>query len=191
MSSKIVFVCGSPGAGKSSIIEGIAPNKKYKVVNVGTLMTDTAVKNGLVKTRDELRFLDKEKLNGLQIKVFKEVTEMSGNIILDTHATVEQNGRYFPGISVEHTPHLDKLVAFIYIDSLTQDIAKRRKGDRTRRRENERLELIDVQREINLSIISTCSTFLNVPLYVVFNEQGALDASIKQFKSHLKDIFGA
>lgn len=81
-------------------------------------------------------------------------------------------------------------MALVYVDALTKDIAKRRKGDRTRRRENERIELIDVQREINLSILSTCSTTLDLPLYVVFNGQGALENSVAHLKEHLTDIFG-
>jgi adenylate kinase len=190
MANKIVFLCGSPGAGKSSVIEGISSNKNYKVLNVGTIMTNNAVKKGQVKDRDEIRFLNRETYNELQVEAFKEISGMEGNIILDTHATVQQNGRYLPGISIENTQHLKRLVAFIYIDALTQDIVRRRKSDKTRRRENERLELIDVQRFINISILSTCSTYLDLPLYVVFNEQGELELSINELKSHLKDIFG-
>lgn len=191
MPNKIVFICGSPGAGKTSMINGISSNPNYKIVNVGTLMTELAIKKAYVKTRDEIRFLDKARLNEMQIYVFDEISKMDGNIILDTHATVEQNGRYLPGISLEYASHLKNLVAFVYIDALTQDIAGRRKGDKTRRRENERVELIDVQREINLSILSACSAHFNLPLYVVFNEQGKVEASINHLKSHLKDIFGA
>jgi adenylate kinase len=191
MTNKIVFICGSPGAGKSSMIDGISSKKSYKVVNVGTVITDLATKKKYVKNRDEIRSLKKERFNELQVAAFKEISKMKGNIVLDTHATVEQDGRYYPGISLEQIPHLKGLVGFIYIDSLTQDIAKRRKGDRTRRRENERLELIDVQRLINISVLSTCATALNLPLYVIFNEQGKLDSSIGRLKAQLKDVFGA
>ncbi|MDE1870645.1 MAG: AAA family ATPase [Candidatus Micrarchaeota archaeon] len=191
MANKIVFVCGSPGAGKSTIVNSIAKDRKYKVLNMGTLMMDIALSKKYVKDRDELRFMSRERVNELQILTFQRISKMNGNIILDTHATVEENGRYLPGFAVSHINHLKRLVGFVYIDSLTSDIAKRRKSDRTRRRENERLDFIDVQREINLSILSTCSTYFDMPLYVVFNEQGKLRESIKQTKSHLKDIFGA
>jgi adenylate kinase len=190
MSNRIVFICGSPGAGKTTIIESIAKNKDYKILNVGSLMMKSALKKHYVKSRDDIRFLSRDRINELQIQTFKDISKMNGNIILDTHATVEQRGRYVPGFSIEHTKHLNKLVAFIYIDSLTQDISRRRKGDKTRRRENEKLEMIDVQRLINVSILSTCATELNLPLYVVFNEQGELNFSILELKAHLKDIFG-
>ncbi len=131
-----------------------------------------------------------DRFNEVQIAAFKEISKMEGNIILDTHATVEQNGRYLPGITFGKSSHLETLVAFIYIDALTEDIAKRRKGDKTRRRENERLELVDVQREINISILSACSAYLDVPLYVVFNEQDALEASVDELGVHLKEICG-
>jgi adenylate kinase len=190
MANKIVFVCGSPGAGKSSIINGIAQDSNYKLVNVGTLMMQTELAKKYVKNRDEIRFLSKAKINELQIETFKEISKMEGNIVLDTHATLEQNGRYIPGITIGHREHLNKLVGFIYIDALTQDISRRRKDDHSRRREHERLELIDVQRLVNVSILSTCATMMDLPLYVVFNEQGELDQTIKGFKDHLKDVFG-
>lgn len=191
MANKIVFVCGSPGAGKSTIVNSIAKEGRCKVLNVGTLMMDIALKKKYVKDRDELRFLSRARINELQIMAFDKVSRMNGNILLDTHATVEENGRYIPGFAITHISHLKKLAGFVYIDSLTKDIAKRRKSDRTRRRENEKLDFIDVQREINLSILSTCSTYFDIPLYVVFNEQGKLKESIRRAEAHLKDIFGA
>jgi len=192
MPNKIVFICGSPGAGKSTILGMLSKQKKkYRVLNVGTLMTDLATKKGIVKDRDDLRFLPGPTLSGIQAKVFDKISAMNGTIILDTHATVEQNGRYLPGISIENVKHLHRLVGFAYIDSLTSDIEKRRKSDRTRRRENERPELIDVQRLINVSILSTCATYLNLPLFVVFNEQGKLNQSVKMLRTHLEKLYGA
>ncbi len=190
MSKKIVFVCGSPGAGKSSVVGGISSNGNYKIVNVGNLMEVMARTKGYAKDRDEIRFLSKERYDELQIAAFKMISEMEGNIVLDTHATVEQNGRYMPGITFGKAAHLKGLAAFMYIDALTQDIESRRKDDRTRRRENERPELVDVQREINMSILSACSTYLDLPFYVIFNERGKLESSVNELKVHLKEIFG-
>lgn len=190
MSNKIVFVCGSPGAGKSSVINGIPANNGYKIVNVGNLMEEVAIEKGYAKDRDELRFVSKERYDELQITVFRKISEMEGNIVLDTHATVEQNGRYMPGITFGKSAHLKSLAAFVYIDALTKDIEERRRGDKTRRRENERPELLDVQREINMSILSACSAYLDVPFYVIFNEHGKLENSVRELNVHLKDVFG-
>jgi adenylate kinase len=191
MPNGIVFVCGSPGAGKSTIVNRLAKNRNYRVLNVGTLMMEIAIKKKYVKDRDQLRFLGSKRLLQLQKETFSKVSGMKGNIILDTHATVEQNGRYVPGISINAARNLGGLAGLIYIDALTEDILKRRKSDRTRRRENERPELIDIQRPINISILSACSVFFNIPLYVVFNEQGRLESSVAQMRKHLKNIFGA
>ncbi len=190
MPNKIVFLCGSPGAGKSTVISMLSKDIKYTVINVGTLMTDLAKKKGVVTDRDELRFLPGGTLSNLQIQVFDDISKMSGNIILDTHATVEQNGRYLPGVSIESVQHLHKLIGFVYIDSLTSDIEKRRKED-TRRRENERPELIDVQRLVNISIMSTCATYFDLPLFVVFNEQDKLEESVNMLRVHLEKLYGA
>ncbi|MGD0510215.1 MAG: AAA family ATPase [Candidatus Micrarchaeaceae archaeon] len=190
MTNKIVFVCGSPGAGKSTLVNRLAKNKNYKVLNAGTLMMDFAVKKKYVKNRDELRFLSNKKVSSLRAEFLMEISKINGNVILDSHATVQQNGRYLPGITAQDVKYLKGLVGFVYIDSVTGDILKRRVDDRTRRRENERADLIDVQRLINISIISAYSTDFNIPLYVVFNQQGKLAQSMKQITSHMKDAFG-
>ncbi len=191
MSGKIVFVCGSPGAGKSSIVNAVSKSKKYRVVNVGTLMTELGIKKGQIKDRDEIRSMGVGKLDALQMDAFGKVLKMDGNIVLDTHATVEQNGRYVPGISADVIRKLRHVSALVYIDALTSDIVKRRKGDRTRRRENERTELIDVQRIMNIAVLSSCAATFNIPFYVIFNEQNSLDRCIGELKSHLDEVFGA
>ena len=136
MPNKIVFVCGSPGAGKSSVIGGIIANRNYTVVNVGNRMEEAAINKGYARDRDDIRFMSKEHFDELQVSVFKKISEMEGNIVLDTHATVEQNGRYLPGITFGKSGHLKSLVAFVYIDALTVDIETR---ERMTRREEGRM----------------------------------------------------
>lgn len=190
MPNKIVFVCGSPGAGKSTLVNRLAKNKNYKVLNAGNLIMEHAIKKGHVKNRDELRFLSNKETSALRAEILVEISKINGNVILDSHATVQQNGRYLPGITAHDVKNLKNLVGIVYVDSITKDILKRRVDDKTRRRENEIPDLIDVQRLINISIISAYSTDFNIPLYVVFNQQGKLATSLRQITSHMKDAFG-
>ena len=189
MARKVVLVAGSPGAGKTSVLAGVTSDK-YKKVGMGTLMLEEAARLGYAKDRDYLRFMDVDKLHELKLAALKRIAKMEGNIIIDTHASVEHNARYVPGITFKDIENLKDLSAIIYIDSFTEDIVARRSGDSTRKREDERLELIDIQRLINVSVLSTCASCLGIPIYVVLNMQDKLNDSINEMKSHLVSVFG-
>ncbi len=189
MARKVVLVAGSPGAGKTSILAGVS-SKSYTKVGMGTLMLEEAARLGYAKDRDYLRFMDVDKLHELKLAALKRIGKMDGNIIIDTHASVEHNSRYVPGITFKDIENLKDLAAIVYIDAFTTDIVRRRENDRTRKREDERLELVDIQRLINVSVLSTCAACLGIPIYVVLNMQDKLEDSISEMKSHLVSVFG-
>ncbi len=191
MANRIAFVAGSPGAGKTSVLRGIGNYNGAKVLNMGSMILELAVKKRLVKNRDEIRYMKSGNITGLRREVLEKIAKMDGNIIIDTHASVEEGGRYVPGLSMSDLKIIKGLRGFVYIDAFTEDIVRRRKMDRKRKRENERLELIDMQRLMNVSILSSCASYLNVPLYVVLNKQGELGSSLTQLRKHLAEIFGA
>ena len=187
--NRIVIITGSPGVGKSTLIKSLTENGKYKILNVGDVMLDLAIKEGAVKGRDELRFLKDDEIRRLQDKTFIDIAHMEGNIILDTHASVESNGRFVPGVPLETMRIIRRNVrAMIYIDALTTEIIERATGDKHRLRNTDRA-FIDAQRRINLSILSMYSAYLNIPLYIIFNRQDELAESIKSLKEHLEQIF--
>ncbi|HUY69949.1 MAG TPA: AAA family ATPase [Candidatus Baltobacteraceae bacterium] len=187
--NNIVIITGSPGVGKSTMIRSIAEGGKYNIINVGTFMLEIAMKEGIVKDRDELRFLNKDVVRKLQDRTFTDIAKMEGKIILDTHASVESNGRFVPGVPFDTMSIIrNNIHGIIYIDALTEEIMKRARGD-TKRTRNTDEAFIDAQRGINLSILSMYSTYLNIPLYVIFNRQDRLDEGVKSLKEHLEQIF--
>lgn len=191
MSNRIVIVASSPGAGKTTIISSVAGNGRYTIVNMGTLMLDIAMKGGYVEHRDQLRFLPNETMTALRNAAFKHIAQLPGRVIVDTHASVEQNGRYLPGLPVDAVNLLKGgLAGFIYIDASTEDVMKRRKSDKTRKRENEDSALVDLQRLINIAALSHYSSHFNVPLYVIINRQNQLGISVESFRGKIKEIFG-
>ena len=139
---------------------------------MGTMMLEVGQKLGYVTDRDQIRFLDLKKFNEVRNKALDEIEEMSGNIIIDTHASVGENGRYLPGFPVHFLDKLGHVKGLIYIDATTKDIMARRKADKTRKREDDDEPTIDAQRLINISMLSFASAYLNVPLYVVINRHG-------------------
>lgn len=187
---KIAIVMGTPSAGKSSLVDSVKKNSKYTVVNVGDIMRDIAVKEKYVRDRDQIRYLPVDEQEELRTKAIAKIAKLQGDVILDTHASVEQHGRFFPGLSYYMMTHLKHTVALFYVDALTKHIMRRRVADKSRHREIEPEWLINMQRDINLAIVSYYSTYLNIPLYLIINEDGKLASSIKDFRGKLEDAFG-
>ncbi len=187
---KLAIVIGTPSSGKTSLVDSVKNDRRYKIINLGDIMQDIAVREKYVKNRDKLRYLPMEKQEELRTKAVATVSRENGDVILDTHATVEQHGRFFPGLSFYMMTHLKHTVAIFYIDALTEHIIRRRKADKSRHREIEPEWLINTQRDINLAIASYYSTYLNIPLYLIVNEDGKLPSSIRDFRGKLEDAFG-
>ena len=81
-----------------------------------------------VKQRDELRYLDGNKFNELRNMAINKINSTEGNIIIDTHASVGENGRYMPGLPLGALDQFNhRVTGLIYIDAPTKDILDRRK----------------------------------------------------------------
>jgi adenylate kinase len=115
---------------------------------------------------------------------------MEGNIIIDTHASIGEHGRYMPGLPGDVVSGIkSSLKALICIDALTSKIILRRERDTTRHREVEGPETINMQRMINVSALSAITQEYNVPLFVLFNEEDKQDESVRIFKKYVDYIF--
>ena len=188
--ARIVVVTGSPGVGKTTLVKSLGGDPSFRIMSVADEMLPLAAEKGWAKHRDELRYMDNEQITTLRNYAFEKIAASDGNVIIDTHATVEQNGRYVPGLPGDAMEKFKGLMAgIIYIDASTDDILARRESDKERVREKEARHIIHMQRAINISALSYYSSYLNVPLYVVTNRQGRLDESMEKFKSCIYDAF--
>ncbi|MGC8566114.1 MAG: adenylate kinase [Caldisphaera sp.] len=142
---KVVIVTGVPGVGKTTVLsltqeKAKKYNIKIKVVNFGTFMLDTAVKEGLVKNRDEIRYLTMRKQLDLQQLAAKKIIEESskelnenGYLIIDTHAIVKTPAGYLPGLPKHVLDELKPdLIAVIEADA--KEIFNRQLKDTSRMR---------------------------------------------------------
>ena len=98
MAKNIILVAGTPGSGKTTVLKGVGTSFNSTIVNMGSMMLEVAQKLGYVTDRDQLRSLDLRKFNEVRSRALDEIEEMDGNIIIDTHASIEENGRYMPGL---------------------------------------------------------------------------------------------
>jgi adenylate kinase len=189
--SRILIVAGSPGSGKTTLLSSRAIRSKYKVVTMGDLMAKAAIAKGLVRNRDEIRRLPIAANKRISAAAAREIARIGGNIVLETHASVEADGRFIPGLLAEHMRVWGNVVGLVYLDSTNEEIIRRRMRDRSRIREHESAEWLDRQRIVNLAALSYHSASLNIPLYIIDNRQGKMNASVKEFIAHAKDAFGA
>ncbi|MEM4069670.1 MAG: AAA family ATPase, partial [Thermoplasmata archaeon] len=81
-----IVVTGVPGVGKSTIMDGVAKNIDYKIVNFGDIMLEKAREIG-VKNRDEIRKLTVDKQRELQRLAGEYIGKMD-NVIVDTHMSI-------------------------------------------------------------------------------------------------------
>jgi adenylate kinase len=183
MAKKLVIIMGHNGSGKSTLVATLQSSKKYKVVNLGEVMHELAREKKLVKQPDQIKDLAENVQEDLRNEAVKYVSRMPGNVVLDTHSTVEQHGRFLPGLHHYVTDQLRHVSGFLYIDADPGTILKRTNKDRKEEWS------ISMQKNINLAILSYHAAQLGVPLYVVSNDEGELWQAQEQVSKHIDSIF--
>jgi adenylate kinase len=189
-----VIVVGIPGAGKSTIVDRVAKLcKEYKLVNVGDMMLEVGKKKGYLTENDNhdtMRGRSDDERKELIREVFNEIAKMKGDVIVDTHASISKHGRFMPGLPGDVISGIKgSLKGVICIDAPTENIIIRREKDTTRQREVDSIEMIDMQRMINISEVSAISQAYNVPLYVLFNQENMQEESVARFKRYVDNAF--
>ncbi len=185
MAKKLVIVMGHNGSGKNSLVASIQKNSKYKVVNIGNVMHELAKKRNLVKNQDQIKDLDEDVREDLRNEAVRRISKMDGNVILDTHISAEQHGRFLPGLHHYLTDQLSHVSGFLYVDADPETILKRTNKDK-----KEKFS-ISMQKEINLAILSYHASQLGVPLYVINNDDDNFEKAQSQISKHLESIFTA
>lgn len=96
---RIVLVA-VPGAGKSTIMKAAQKLKPdIKIVNFGDQMLKIAKERYGIQDRDEMRKrLSLEAYQALQEEAAKEIASFSGDLLIDTHASVKMARGFYPGL---------------------------------------------------------------------------------------------
>lgn len=176
--TKIILVFGLPGAGKTTLINGLTNlDSSYHRLSGGSLINAELPQ----EDRDKLRklgenqiLLNQEKLVlNFQIKL----KQLKGKkIIFDGHCVVKDGNKIveIPVTVIERlTPDL-----IVFVDVEPKTIAERRSEDANRPdRESESIEQLQKQRDLQISICKNYSELLNVPLKVqsIPNTEAMLD----------------
>lgn len=99
---KIVLVA-VPGAGKSTTLQILKKMKPdVKIVNFGDVMFEIAKEKYGIKDRDEMRKkLSLEEYRKLQLEAARRISEIKGDVIIDTHLAIKTPNGYYPGLPTE------------------------------------------------------------------------------------------
>lgn len=193
--SKLAIVGGVPGVGKTTVINKTLEfaqkeNIEIKTIVYGSIMMDIARDNYNVQHRDELRKLSPEDQKEIQKEAARRIHQISlGNLtIVDTHYAIKiHSGLYLQGlpkwVSDELKPNL-----LVLIETIPEDIAKRRNYDVTRERDEENIDQLLQHQEMNRTIATTICQNTGALLGIVVNKQGELDTAANQLYNFLKRL---
>ncbi|NON62529.1 adenylate kinase [Acidianus sp. RZ1] len=139
---KIGIVTGIPGVGKTTVLSKVSEilkeNKvRFKIMNYGDYMLNSALQGQYVSNRDEMRKLPLSTQRELQLIAAKKIVEESitlgeeGIAFVDTHAIIKTPSGYLPGLPKHIVEILSPRVIFL-LESDPQNIINRQSKDRER-----------------------------------------------------------
>jgi adenylate kinase len=189
--TKLILATGTAGAGKTTILTRLSElnGNKIKVINMGTEMLQIAKEKYNINDRDQLRRMDDKTVISVRNAIMQKVIESKEDAIIDTHASVKQGRRYRPGFSIDELEKI-RISAIIYIDTTSEEVLERSVSDITRKRAYETIAEIDEWRSVNISIISTFAVYLNIPIYIIYNQEGKQNEAAEELDRITKEILG-
>ncbi len=185
---KFIITTGTPGSGKSTILSKLDNINKISLAD--EMLRGAQNMANITGDRDKLHGLSDDEITAIRAEALKRIGGTSENAMIDTHASVKKGTRYVPGITTEGLGTLNKVGAILYIDATAQEIMARRKNDKTRVREDETVGEIEEQRIVNISLIAAFAFSLNVPVYIVHNQEGKAEEAVNEVKRIVKEILG-
>lgn len=189
--TKLILVTGTAGAGKTSILTRLSElnGNSIRVLNMGTEMMDMTREKYNITDRDQLRRMDDKTVISIRNAIMQKIIESKEDTIIDTHASVKQGRRYRPGFSIDELQRI-RISAIIYIDTSSEEVLARSRIDPSRKRAYENSAEIDEWRSVNISIISTFAVYLNIPIYIIYNQEGKQDEAAAELDRITKEIIG-
>lgn len=171
-----IIVTGIPGVGKTTVMEAAAKARDLRIAVFGSVMFEVAQAEGLAKTRDEMRKLAPDVQKSIQREAAVRIAGM-GNVIVDTHCTVKTPKGYLPGLPVWVLEAL-KPSTIVLVEAVDEEIAHRRAGDSTRRRDEDTVEAIAEHQEFNRRFAAAYATLTGATLCTVHNSNGKVEQAV-------------
>ena len=182
----VYIVTGTPGVGKTTVLNEAIKGRNLKVVVFGDTMFEIAKEMGLVRSKDEMRTKIKlETYKQIQEKAAEKTAKMGGDIIVDTHAAIKRVDGYYPGLPEQVLKKLNPK-AIVVIEARPSDIELRRKDDLSRMRTDfGGAEQVIEYQNINRAFVAAYSALTGCLFKIIVNEQG----KILEAAEKLREVF--
>lgn len=187
---KVVLITGVPGVGSSTVVKALQKRGTvpFNYLNFGDIMLRLGENKNYLKDRDQIRKLPVKKQKELQLLSAVEIQERTYQILLvDTHCTIKTPEGYLPGFPRTILEQLDP-AAIIIIEAEPKDIANRRKGDQTRKRDIDSPEQIAEHQHMNRLAAISYGVLVGSPVMVIKNETDRLEQAADELEDILKRI---
>ncbi len=171
----------------------IAPKfKNFKIMNFGEVMIQVCKEKGYLKeaTHDNMRILPSATQKRIRKDAWDLIESQKENLLVDTHAFVEHTGLFLPGLPVEEINVLKGLCGLLCVDADNDTLRSRAARDKKRIRAGMNDLALNNYRNANTAALAYLSTHLNIPLYIIYNEDGKLDQAADVLEMHIRDAFG-
>ena len=178
---KLVVLTGIPGSGSTTLLNKALEEVDYVHLNYGDIMTEIAIKEGIVEHRDELRKLPAETQKEIQAQAAKEIKERSesDNVIVDTHCTINTPAGFLPGLPIWVLEQLQP-DQFVLVEANPDEIIYRRLNDESRQRDLQKVKEIELHQQMNRSTSMAYATLTGATVKIVANHDNHLDSNVKK-----------
>jgi adenylate kinase len=190
MVGKKVIITGVPGVGKTTVVtEALKKLKQegieYQSINFGTFMFDVAKADGIVHDRDQMRTLDRTVQKRLQQRAAQAIARITGNVLIDTHASVKTSKGYLAGLP-EWVLREIMPDTIVLVETDDDQILMRRLTDETRSRDKEGSRSIAEQQQFNRSIAASYAMLSGCTVKIVINADFLLERAADDMAAVLR-----
>jgi adenylate kinase len=190
MEGKKVIITGVPGVGKTTVVnEALKKIKEegveYKSLNFGTFMFEVAMNDKIVQDRDQMRTLDRAVQKRLQQRAAQAISQIPGNVLIDTHASVKTPKGYLAGLP-EWVLREIMPDCIVLVETDDDQILMRRLTDETRSRDKEGARSIAEHQQFNRSIAAAYAMLTGCTVKIVINADFLLERAAEDMAAVLR-----
>ena len=164
---------GVAGVGKTTIVEKLSRAiRGSKIVTFGTVMLEEGKRLGWIRHRDELRKLPVERQKQLQKLTATHISRIKAKVLfVDTHLFIRTGEGFWPGLPFDVVRAL-KPTHLILVEADPKEILYRRKGDKTRYRDEVTAKELEGELSLARSYLTVSSTLTGAPMLIAANRHG-------------------
>jgi len=191
-----IILTGIPGVGKTTILnelQKLAEEKgiKLTVLNYGTVMNELFEKYDRKISRDEIR--------RQQISVQKKIQDRAAQIlarkmrspitIIDTHMFIRTKTALWSGLPESVLSRL-KPSLIVLVEAPPEEIARRRRSDTTRMRDDLTMEEVRFDLEWSRATASACAVSTGAPVKIISNKTGKQREAAEELFKLMTELTG-